>query len=917
MAVQLQDQGRLPAHEAPEISDDEGVGTAGEIGDVEAEELGMTPDEPGRLEDHLAQPPVHVVSHRLVVQGQEIHGDDPDAPGRQFSGNAHVGLVREPVVGPPEDHRGAFLGVFFQIRQRLPAQGFHPAEHIPLPADGLVRGVRGGPAIDAHAAGRFHQRLFGGLQPGRQVHDRRQELGPPFLEDVDLLPERGAQVIGFPLDDGADLGVVPAVHVRHRLEMGQEQVIGRLCPFVPLSLRPCQKAMEKPVGQLRRVAERGVPVIDPLGRRRVGQGRVESQFPEKGRVEGVVGVDQKAPVEADDAFGRRRIRRRFGRIGLEDQLLPAGHQVQGPGVVPDLASQVVIPVAGPAEGVGLPLDSDHRYFAAAVAFFLSALADKRFAVARLPVDQRVQAESGRRGEAGLDPLLDFEGHPEGPHEAGFGGHDDLFSGDGGHGQGHGVVVADPALHEDLFAHGPVPLDPVAVVHADGVDEAGHDVGLGHAVVDGGLDVRRNEGGALVVEVGGALPPQGDVGDFCHGDGEGFPGRFLQERAGAGGAGLVHGVVRGDAVGDVGVFGVLASDFEEGVDVGVEIDRRLGMGDDLVDDPVGHGVEPGDLPARSADAEARDLDAGGVHPFGDPVPDVSVAGPGGLHGLAVGPEVDGRQQRVVRPPQEDRLGGGGAHIQPQHACVAGPDLAPLQGLERHLVFEPAQGRQGVEGGGVLVEQPGLPRERDGLPGQSPQGRAQGLEIGRFLRDDEPRDLFGQVSHHHPVPHRAADHHDVFLLHGFEQLQNLGGHHPAEPGRDPSHGDPLVGGVGAVGLAEDRTPPRQPVGRRPPGQFGDAADVHIHPAELLEKELPGSRCAFVAGDHVGDLAVAVEGVGHEGFPAGGHDGRAVDAVGFHEAIGVFHRFGFGDLGKVDVLPEPAAGGGDPVHIVEIEP
>ena len=63
----------------------------------------------------------------------------------------------------------------------------------------------------------------------------------------------------------------------------------------------------------------------------------------------------------------------------------------------------------------------------------------------------------------------------------------------GHGERNGPVVADAALHEDLFADRSLAFDPVGVVHTDGVDQPGDDVLAADPLVDGGLDVGADEG----------------------------------------------------------------------------------------------------------------------------------------------------------------------------------------------------------------------------------------------------------------------------------------------------------------------------------------------------------------------------------------------------------------------------------------
>ena len=73
----------------------------------------------------------------------------------------------------------------------------------------------------------------------------------------------------------------------------------------------------------------------------------------------------------------------------------------------------------------------------------------------------------------------------------------------------------------------------------------------------------------------------------------------RKRACTGAAGLVHGIVGRHAVRDMGVLRVLPADFENRIHVRIEIDRAGGMGDDLIDDTIRHGVQ-----ARQSDGRNR-------------------------------------------------------------------------------------------------------------------------------------------------------------------------------------------------------------------------------------------------------------------------------------------------------------------------
>ncbi len=89
------------------------------------------------------------------------------------------------------------------------------------------------------------------------------------------------------------------------------------------------------------------------------------------------------------------------------------------------------------------------------------------------------------------------------------------------------------------------------------------------------------------------------------------GLLLQERAGAGRAGLVHLEVDDHVAVEADVLGVLPADLEDGLDLGREGPRPLRLGGDLVLDQVGADVVAGQIAAGAggggedlADREAR-------------------------------------------------------------------------------------------------------------------------------------------------------------------------------------------------------------------------------------------------------------------------------------------------------------------------
>ncbi|OPY85057.1 MAG: hypothetical protein A4E72_02039 [Syntrophus sp. PtaU1.Bin208] len=276
-------------------------------------------------------------------------------------------------------------------------------------------------------------------------------------------------------------------------------------------------------------------------------------------------MGQERPV--DPHGSRHPIQRRNLRLGLET---PEGQRgvlldsIQGLRIHGQAITEIIPAVAGASKGINLVFDPDSGNFALPVAMFFPPVADKGGFVGDLPVFQGTEIKGPFLEQPMIQAFSYLHGHAEGPHQSGFRGDNDPFARQGGHGDGNGPVVTDPALHEDVVPHRAVSLYPVAVVHADGINESRDDVCPAHPFVGGILDIAVDEGGALVAEIGGGITLQGNSSDILHGDAHGLPGCFFEKRTRSGAAGVIHGVVGGNAVFYIGVFGILPPDFKDRV-----------------------------------------------------------------------------------------------------------------------------------------------------------------------------------------------------------------------------------------------------------------------------------------------------------------------------------------------------------------
>ncbi len=186
------------------------------------------------------------------------------------------------------------------------------------------------------------------------------------------------------------------------------------------------------------------------------------------------------------------------------------------------------------------------------------------------------------------------------------------------------------------------------------------------------------------------------------------------------------------------------------------------------------MQTGDLAARAADAQAFNNDGGRGDRAFNLFVNRAIAVPCRADRVAVGAQIYIGQNGVVRFAHQNRLGGGGSDVESQHADITGRDAAAIDRLEFYLSGKIGKRRQDVESGGSGFNQL-LKINRRCLVFRGPQRRAQRLEVGGFLRNDQPVNVAPQVFDQHGIAGRPADNHDVPPWDFFEQLQNFSRHH----------------------------------------------------------------------------------------------------------------------------------------------
>ena len=299
VAVELQGQGGLAAHDVAEIADEKRVRAAGKIGDVGAEQLGVLFDHPGGLHDELAHAPVHVPLGTLRFQVQEVERYDRNSARGELVRDAHVGLLGKAVVRPRQDNHSQFLRIGLRARPAPAGRPLSSRQSSRVGVPGRRQRLRALPAAPTPICRAASSNGSSALaSPCREIDERRQQPCAASAQPLDSLPEGALQVEGLPLHQGADLGLAAGVvlQVRDGFEVGQKDELRRVGTF--------QQAVEKAVGQLDRVAKGCTALVDPLQRWVFRQDDLEAQGVEEMGIERVVGVDEKAAVESDPAPGR-------------------------------------------------------------------------------------------------------------------------------------------------------------------------------------------------------------------------------------------------------------------------------------------------------------------------------------------------------------------------------------------------------------------------------------------------------------------------------------------------------------------------------------------------------------------------------------------------------------------------------------
>ncbi len=377
----------------------------------------------------------------------------------------------------------------------------------------------------------------------------------------------------------------------------------------------------------------------PAGARNVPgirQHHAEAEAREEGGVEREVRVGQEGSHQAHCPPVLARAEPGLGRRMLEQQALPLRHAVERAGVDFAPKEQVCVAVASAAERVDLAADADAADPAPAVAAVPASGASEMAIQDSLAPGELGQVERAGAVRLAFEQAPGFQGNAECARQPGLRRHHDGRAQYRRHGGRNGAVVTDSALHEYPFAGRPRALDAIEIIEAYGIHEARQQVVAPHALLCCALDVARNEGSALVVEIRRRKAGKGQFANLFGRDIERFPGRFFQERSGPGAARLVHGIVRGHAGGQVRVLCVLSAYFENSVDIRIEMRRGRGVGHDLVDDARRQRMQRGKLAAGAGHAQPRDADRHGRKPRQQS----GIAAPGRLHGIAVGAQIFG-------------------------------------------------------------------------------------------------------------------------------------------------------------------------------------------------------------------------------------------------------------------------------------
>ena len=400
---------------------------------------------------------------------------------------------------------------------------------------------------------------------------------------------------------------------------------------------------------------------------------VEAAALEERRPEGQPLVGVHRPRDADGAPGSAgaAAQQQAGVFGFghvrEHEGVAELDQVADDGLLVDLGP-LAVPVGALVAPVGLLVaDGELADVALVGAALAGELADGVVDLVEVPA-----AEPGG-GARGRHLLAGQQRHADSADDAVVRRHDDVLVEDHAERGRHRVVVGGAALEVDGVADVSTADQAVEVVVGDGVRQPGHEILLVSTPLEVGVDVALHEDGAALAEAHGRFRRQGQVGELPDDLDAQLLGLLLEERARAGGAGLVHGEVDHDAVLQADELGVLSADLEDGV--GHPVDQlaadegRAGLvSGDLVVDGVGADELADQLAPGAGGGHAQDVEA-----RAHLVPDLGQTAVDHLDGAALGLDVD-LFDHLAGFVQDHQVGGDAADVDAQ----VGADLLVARG-----------------------------------------------------------------------------------------------------------------------------------------------------------------------------------------------------------------------------------------------
>jgi hypothetical protein len=394
----------------------------------------------------------------------------------------------------------------------------------------------------------------------------------------------------------------------------------------------------------------------------------------------------------------------------------------------------------------------------------------------------------------------------------------------------------------------------------------------------------------------------------------LPALLLDERAGAGATGLVHGRVDHAAVGQAGVLGVLSADFEDGVDTRVVVKRALGVGDNLVEDVhavyavAGRQQGADDLAAAAGRTEGYDRIR--TEPAGG---ELSHQGLGGGDRLSVGGDVALPDHFAAVAVEGHDLRTGGADVEAEDQPAGTIDAYRSGRLALHAldpVEVAGEGGHPFELVAVMRRQNRVQCRRRRRALGRHQGTSQSFkEEGIVFLDLDhahavPFDEHAEVFAHPPRAGHAADEHDLRRAETrLDQHLHVLADRIVEAGEDARAALALVGEVGHVGLEDHRATTGQ---RRGLGLALDRGaglvDAQVEALHELTQEVAGALgTAGVLAEHLGAAVAQLQ--HREAVTADGDQGGR--PVAAQPAQPGDLRLGDRDPRQRDLAAQPSAG------------